>query len=1373
NITGAVSLARRIDNFGTTTWSGTGNISTSGGGSSVVFDNKAGGQFLIQNDQIIQGDGGGAEVVINAGLLRKTVASGTTTVTGVVDFNNTTSGVVEVQTGTLQIDGFSGGTNSGVIDLAAAATLGTNGSALLNAAGGIIRGNGMLNLAAATLSNDGLIAPGAASGTTIGTLSITGNLANNAGGTIEAGLGGATAGTGHDQIIVSGSATLGGTLNAPLVNGFTPSNQSVDILSAGSASGSFATSNLPSGVNGAIVGNLYRLTHTGVICGGICWDGGGGNSNWSIAANWTGDALPGSADVAYLNLVAGVTVNLADSQTIKGLNSTANNHLTIAAGGALTLIDPGTTSTLAGNLTISGGTLTANGPMSLANLTQSSGTLSGAGAVSAGIFNWTGGTLTGTGAINVNSALSMPAGVTPNAWNYTFLDGKPLTNNGTATLGSNQDQGGNGADLRLLNGAAIFNAGTWDINYANINSTGVNSFNNSGTLNVGALGNGGTINAAIDSSGALNVLNNGLNLFGGGSVTGDLSVSGGTLAGTIDLAPANFSLGTGAAVATTGSLAVTNSFSDAGGSFSGTFSSIDITQSSGALTVPALTTANAITLSAPTGTVTLNGVQTTTAANSSIVIEGSGFANAVGAGAFSVGAGGRWLVYASDPGSVTKNGLTSDFRRYSNSPGALSATGNGFIYTSAAGTLSVDVTLTGSASHVYGDAPTASFGYTLTGFADAEDNAANIGIAGAPGYSMPLPTSASDAGNYNIAYDNGLSSDVGYSFSGGTGVLYDVTQAPLAITASDQSKVYGDTLGFAGTEFTVLGLKNGQTVDSVTLASSGADSLAGVAGSPYAITAGAATGGSFNPANYSVTYADGALAVTPRPLTVSFVPATKTYDGNVTATVGGYTLNNLANGDLPGVVATAAYDSRNVGAAKTVSYSGLALTGAKTSDYSLPAATTGSGSITPLASVAWTGGASGNWSAAANWAGAALPDGSNVLAVSIPVGTTVTFDAVTVPTQLASLAIGSGGSFVMAGSSLGIAGSLTTPVYNQSGGMLNGTGTLNVSESFAKSGGSLALSGPLNITQAAGGLTIINDAPLTLGAVSTISGNILVDASGGIFTTASPVSANGGSLAFTAHSPIHVGSGGLAATSDLSLSAPTPSANSTITLDGPLSAGGAVNVSAYGAIAQNAGIQGQSITLLSASGNIVLAADAVSSVPAGGSIGYSASAGSITSSPTNFAGATPSLVSSAGTFADTGETATRDIVTTLTRTTEALADDPVVTETVLPPTTPETSADSVMLSALSQTTGGDAGTFGASAEPEVGAGGTATSPAPTGEAAAPESTPAKSESASEAGKDKDEKKDEAKDEKKKRKDDQKPEKKDERRAAAKKVAQCT
>ncbi len=50
-----------------------------------------------------------------------------------------------------------------------------------------------------------------------------------------------------------------------------------------------------------------------------------------------------------------------------------------------------------------------------------------------------------------------------------------------------------------------------------------------------------------------------------------------------------------------------------------------------------------------------------------------------------------------------------------------------------------------------------------------------------------------------------------------------------------RTKAYGQTLDFAGTEFTASGLLNADTVDSVTLTSAGAAATATVAGSPYPI----------------------------------------------------------------------------------------------------------------------------------------------------------------------------------------------------------------------------------------------------------------------------------------------------------------------------------------------------------------------------------------------------------------------------------------------------------------------------------------------------------------------------------------------------------
>src|SRR5207253_1721560 len=85
------------------------------------------------------------------------------------------------------------------------------------------------------------------------------------------------------------------------------------------------------------------------------------------------------------------------------------------------------------------------------------------------------------------------------------------------------------------------------------------------------------------------------------------------------------------------------------------------------------------------------------------------------------------------------------------------------------------------------------------------------------------------------------------------------------------AKDYGDTYVFdqtsPSTDFTVTGLKNSDSVSSITLSSSGAGAGATVAGSPYTITPSAAAGTGLG--NYDITFADGTLDITPAPLTVT------------------------------------------------------------------------------------------------------------------------------------------------------------------------------------------------------------------------------------------------------------------------------------------------------------------------------------------------------------------------------------------------------------------------------------------------------------------------------------------------------------------------
>jgi hypothetical protein len=86
------------------------------------------------------------------------------------------------------------------------------------------------------------------------------------------------------------------------------------------------------------------------------------------------------------------------------------------------------------------------------------------------------------------------------------------------------------------------------------------------------------------------------------------------------------------------------------------------------------------------------------------------------------------------------------------------------------------------------------------------------------------------------------------------------------------------TFGGEATQFTSDGLQDGETIGSVTLACGGGEAAATVAGSPYAITPDAATGGTFTAADYAITYLPGALTVTPASQTITLdILADRTY----------------------------------------------------------------------------------------------------------------------------------------------------------------------------------------------------------------------------------------------------------------------------------------------------------------------------------------------------------------------------------------------------------------------------------------------------------------------------------------------------------------
>ncbi len=164
-----------------------------------------------------------------------------------------------------------------------------------------------------------------------------------------------------------------------------------------------------------------------------------------------------------------------------------------------------------------------------------------------------------------------------------------------------------------------------------------------------------------------------------------------------------------------------------------------------------------------------------------------------------------------------------------------------------------------------------------------------------------------------------------------------VNKATLTITATNVAKTYGQTLtGTTGvTAFVAVGLKNSETVGSVTVAY-GTGSAATAAVSTYSgsVTPSAATGGTFTANNYNITYTSGNLTVNPAALTITATGPAKTYgtalstvtsSTNFTAgaTVSGETVSNVTlTPDAAGQSATT-----SAGTTYTVTPSGATGTG--------------------------------------------------------------------------------------------------------------------------------------------------------------------------------------------------------------------------------------------------------------------------------------------------------------------------------------------------------------------------------------------------------------------------------------------------------------
>jgi hypothetical protein len=201
-----------------------------------------------------------------------------------------------------------------------------------------------------TLRQDGDLRPG----NSPALINLGGNLVIGAGSTYHMELGGTTIGSQYDSVAVSNAATLGGTLEVDLINGFQPSlAQQFTALTFGSESGDFASyTDLAVGghltLRHAFVGNSLILTARPTVDGDINLDGvvngldiAAVSSHWlqsgsaAIAGDANGDGVVNGLDIA---LIASHWLQTGGAAGGSGTAVPEPATIMLAAVGALALV---------------------------------------------------------------------------------------------------------------------------------------------------------------------------------------------------------------------------------------------------------------------------------------------------------------------------------------------------------------------------------------------------------------------------------------------------------------------------------------------------------------------------------------------------------------------------------------------------------------------------------------------------------------------------------------------------------------------------------------------------------------------------------------------------------------------------------------------------------------------------------------------------------------------------------------------------------------------------------------------------------------------------------------------------------------------------
>ena len=219
-LSGTGGGAFTLNSAGTLGIGSSAGISSSGANGNITTPNLvfSTGANYVYNGSTNQATGNGLPTPVKSLTIANTGVAGSNTVT--LGSNVTATGGVTVSSG----------------------VLGSNGGSTTAITGTV------------TVSSGATVAPGSSAGT----LS-TGNITFQTSSNLSVELGGTTAGTGYDQLVTSGTASLNGTLNVSFINSFVPSSGNTFTIISGARTGTFSSVVWPVGYTGTVTNNANSV----------------------------------------------------------------------------------------------------------------------------------------------------------------------------------------------------------------------------------------------------------------------------------------------------------------------------------------------------------------------------------------------------------------------------------------------------------------------------------------------------------------------------------------------------------------------------------------------------------------------------------------------------------------------------------------------------------------------------------------------------------------------------------------------------------------------------------------------------------------------------------------------------------------------------------------------------------------------------------------------------------------------------------------------------------------------------------------------------------------------------------------------------------